>query len=645
MRLHIAPAFILVLAISNAACGDDGGPPDASLDASTADAAVDAPVSGDASPDAAIDAAPDAPLDAAPDAPLDAAPDAPLDAAPDAPLDAAPDAPVDAAPDAPLDAAPDAPVDAAPDAPADASTTAPIITDVVRADGGRQARQFSTIQIVVTGERLVGATAVTLGPLTATSVTASDTELRATVDVPHAFPPSSLALTVTTPGGTTTHHDAILTTYGIVAPGASGGRGTYESPHGLCDENLFGDYGDRFELLAGRHVAPCYVHPGGASIVGAGRDLTTVVDLSSVFPGAGTGRTVIVSDLTFEGEVSGEPIIQATGQVGGMVVIRNVSFAGDREVVNSRNYDVGLTVDGLHARGSGSAVEAEDVIVTASRFEGQFIAIQAWRHATVSGSTFIDCVTAVSAHGAFVTGSSFEGCDTALSIGARTVEVRDSTFSRCGTGIRTSARPWSDEVPGVLIDDSVFLDTPTGVVVSSGGIRVQGTMFLDRTEPTYQSFAVEMLHGRLTVRDSVIDVLGDGLRTVMNCEMSSMVELTDNVIDAGYTGVLHAACDTGYLVMRRNRITGGNAAVDINVIDNIPSTHDLGRPDDPGGNELVVTSPTGYALIDRRNAETINHLTMSGSTLNGRSYAGQTVQGPAAVPPDYLITDRDVIEF
>jgi hypothetical protein len=36
---------------------------------------------------------------------------------------------------------------------------------------------------------------------------------------------------------------------------------------------------------------------------------------------------------------------------------------------------------------------------------------------------------------------------------------------------------------------------------------------------------------------------------------------------------------------------------------------------------------------------------MTGSTLNGRSYAGQTVQGPASVPPDYLITDTDIIDF
>jgi hypothetical protein len=40
-----------------------------------------------------------------------------------------------------------------------------------------------------------------------------------------------------------------------------------------------------------------------------------------------------------------------------------------------------------------------------------------------------------------------------------------------------------------------------------------------------------------------------------------------------------------------------------------------------------------------------SNVQMSGTTLNGRSYAGQTVQGPADMPPDYLITDIDAIDF
>jgi hypothetical protein len=596
MQVRLA---VLAITALLAACGDDATSPDA--------ATVDATLA-------------DAPRDGADDATVDAAP-------PDATPDATPDAPIDAAPDALIDALPDALIDAAPDAPIDASTTAPVITDVVRADGGRQARQFSTIQIVVTGERLAGATAVTLGPLTATSVTASDTELRATVDIPHAFPPSSLALAITTAGGTTTHPDAITTTYWIVAPGASGGRGTYESPHGLCDEVLFGDYGDRFELLAGRHVAPCYVFAGNASIVGAGRDTTTVVDLAAIYMGAGAGRTVVLSDLTVEGDALGEPIVQASGDVGGMVVVRNVSFAGNRAVANNRGSWVGLTLDGVHYRGPGYGVEAENVIVISSSFAG--------------------CVVAVEASGtATVIGSSFEGCDTALLV-RRRLEVRNATFTGCTTGIRTTGVPWVDDKPPIDIYDGVFLDTPRAVVVTTGMLHVEGTMFLDRrAEPTPPSFAIHVTHGNLLLRDSVIDTTGDGVRTLRDCEMVTWLDLADNVIDAGDVGVRHDACDSGYLAMRRNRVTGGNAAVDINVIDSLRSVHDLGLPGDPGGNELIVTSPAGYALIDRRNAtEPDSNVTMYGSTLNGRSYAGQTVQGPAAVPPDYLITDEDIIEF
>jgi hypothetical protein len=432
---------------------------------------------------------------------------------------------------------------------------------------------------------------------------------------------------VTTSGGTTTHADAIVTTYWIVAPGASRGRGTYESPHGLCDEALQGEPGDRFELLAGRHVAPCYVFAGRASIVGAGRDVTTVVDLAAVYMAAGAGSFATLSGVTFEGEAQGEQIVQASGEVGGMVVIRDVSYEGNRAVVISRGERVGVTLDGVRYRGPGYGAQTESVIVTRSSFEGCAVAVEAWGQVAVSDS-------------------SFEGCDTALLVG-RSLEVHNTTISGCNTGIRTSSVPWRDEQQPIDIYDSVFVDTPSAVVVTTGRIRAEGTMFLDRrSEPSPPSFAVHLRHGSLWLRDSVIDTTGDGVRTVHDCEMVTWLDLTDNVIDAGDVGVRHDACDSGSLAMRRNRVTGGTAAVDINVIDSLRSIHDLGLPGDPGGNELVVTSPTGYALIDRRNAtEPESNVTMSGSTLNGRSYAGQTVQGPADVPPDYLITTSDIIEF
>jgi hypothetical protein len=207
--------------------------------------------------------------------------------------------------------------------------------------------------------------------------------------------------------------------------------------------------------------------------------------------------------------------------------------------------------------------------------------------------------------------------------------------------------PWRDAKPPIDVYDSVFLGTPRAIVVTTGTIRAEGTMFLDqRSEPTPPSFAIQLLHGDIFLRDSVIDTTGDGVRTVHDCEMVTWLDLRDNVIDAGAVGVRHDACDSGSLIMRGNHVTGGAAAVDIAVIDSPLSIHDLGRPDDPGRNELAVISPTGYALIDRRNADEPNHnVTMSGSTLNGHSYAGQTVQGPAAVPPDYLITESDIIEF
>jgi hypothetical protein len=64
---------------------------------------------------------------------------------------------------------------------------------------------------------------------------------------------------------------------------------------------------------------------------------------------------------------------------------------------------------------------------------------------------------------------------------------------------------------------------------------------------------------------------------------------------------------------------------------------DLGTVGASERNALSVVS--GFALDDVRDAALpANRFVQAfGTTLNGRSYDGQTVEGPASVPPDYRV--------
>ena len=118
----------VVAALVGAGCGGDGG--DAPLGAPTdVDAAVDAPVAVDGSPDVAVDASVDSPVavDGSPDVEVDASVDGPGDGAAEVASEAGEDASAeaDASGDGPVedgsaDAAGDAPADDASDATADA---------------------------------------------------------------------------------------------------------------------------------------------------------------------------------------------------------------------------------------------------------------------------------------------------------------------------------------------------------------------------------------------------------------------------------------------------------------------------------------------------------------------------------------------
>ena len=76
-------------------------------------------------------------------------------------------------------------------------------------------------------------------------------------------------------------------------------------------------------------------------------------------------------------------------------------------------------------------------------------------------------------------------------------------------------------------------------------------------------------------------------------------------------------------MLRRSMVRGGTLGLRAGCRETHTCSYDLS-----GGNDLQVTSPTGFALVDGRGDVSVfdEPIDVAGSTLNGRSYAGQLVE-------------------
>jgi hypothetical protein len=592
---HQEPAVIIrprtaVLAVLLAACIET---PDDEPDASLPDAASDATEPDATEPDATE-------------------PDATVDASVDA---TEPDATVDAAVDASVDATVDASVDAAPDA----RDAGPIVATVARADGGREVRQGTQATLVITGADLAAATAVTVGPFSAPITSATDSELRVTLAVPHGFAPASLAVTVTTPDGATTLAAAIDTTYVVIAAGAGAGRGTHESPLGLCDDGVAtAAAGDRLALLAGEHVCARRLElPGGLEIVGAGADVTY---LASGFGGffvwdSADQQSTTVAALTARG---GAALV--TAEEAGGVVLRDVTIEGGSGAavvvfeIDEYPQDRPVTIDGLRYRGTGTAL-------------------------------VLDYATAR------VTGSALGGAR-GIFIREGSLEVRASTITSTGTGIAGGRPPefFFDLPVDVRVIASQIAGSTTGIDIENGEVSVEAAEISAGTAIRLRNGIAEVSGGsRLIATSTAIDATN---ACDWQWDGNVYVDIDGATLEAGGTGLRHWSCSSGRATIRRATIRGD--AVAAVSLGDAASRYDLGTEDDAGDNALATTD--GFALLDTRSftlapnasilgGPDVEVIDAVGTTLNGRSYAGQRIEGRAELRPDYRISSFGVVQF
>ena len=528
---------------------------------------------------------------------------------------------IDAAPDdsGPGDAAPGddggAAFDAAPHG--DAGPGGVAIDAVVTSDGFTQIRQGVLARLIITGNQLEEIDSVALGELPATVVSTSPTEVVADLGVPHGTAPGPRALTVSGPAGSATLADAIETTVYIIAAGAApGGHGTFQSPLQLCEEETTtARAGDTLSLLAGEHVCDFDEQlslVGGLTVVGQGADVTIVRGGAVPFQGidvvgtAGDPPTVFRA-LTVVGVPSGPNAIRVS--VGGPFVADDLAIEGP----------------GLLLLGAASAT------ITGFAHSGPGIGID-------GGLVFLD-----------VSGSGFTSSDTGIVVGAGGAIIDDSVFDGCGVGIQVgNMAPFTS--PSAQVVGCELVDSAEGIVVANASVEVTDTVIRDIevTEPASLA-GVRVIRGVLTMTGGEVsgqDQVGISVEGSSFSEGGAVAFLDDVLVVGGPIGVdVTGFPDNEQVRMRDSIVRDQTVAAVRMVADGANARADLGNGGGPGGNQLSVVS--GVALLDARDERTPfdRIIDCAGLTLNGRSYAGQLVEGPASLLPDYQIIAANALQF
>jgi hypothetical protein len=175
------------------------------------------------------------------------------------------------------------------------------------------------------------------------------------------------------------------------------------------------------------------------------------------------------------------------------------------------------------------------------------------------------------------------------------------------------------------IHDIVIRDDESTPQVSEVGISIDsGLTFLAGVEITGQD-EVGLAVGHSPSDNLSAGAIGDGLR-----------------ITGGRVGISFSGIDNSLRI--RNSIVRDQTEASL-FVSNLDGVTDFGSPSDPGHNELSVVS--GFAIDDFRFTETPGrYIRGTGTTLNGMSFDGQTVDGPAELAPFYRFRHGDAgIQF
>jgi len=516
--------------------------------------------------------------------------------------------------------------DGGPEPNADAGPSGMAVNSVATSDGYTQVRQGqgassdeTPVELVIAGAGLDAVTDVSVGELAASIREAGATEVRVTLEVPHAVPPGPRDVVVSAGASSVSLAAAIEVTPFVVAPSApAGGHGTFQSPLRLCDDTVERSRaGDTIFLLEGTHACPSGVdlEGGGQIIRGTGTATTLIggtappgipVDFGGFRMHAGpiSSPPTSFTDLAIDAAASPDGTSVQVLESGHVVLERAV-------VLNGR---IQLGCPGC----TPSATVRESHLARAP--------------IDATGETMIEVSDSILVFGR----------GAIRTRGGRLV-VRGSTFQWCLTGVALGEPVGPDEQPVTAeIRDTVFMEDQTGVTLDAGSLAITDTFIGspdDSVLPTDR--AIYITGGDLAATGLTMSGLQrSGIEALVSADRvaTARVTLADTVIEGGQYGIdLEGSSEGGGLFMSSSVLRGQTvAAVKLGFAR--ASGHDL-----RGGNQLSVAKG-GVALDDARVDPLVGTIEAAGIALNGHSYAGR-VEGPTERLPDYRILDRGAIQF
>ena len=510
--------------------------------------------------------------------------------------------------------------------------TAPTISRVAL-DGASdmQIRQGGAGTLVVAGTALDQVTAARLGALDihVPAHTATATELRLPVTIPHGHTAGPLTLTLSNASGSALLSGVVTVTPIVVGPtGSTVGRGTFSSPLPLCNAMATDvSYGDVVQLLDGTYgCREAFFVPVGVVIRGtseAGTVLqgvglaldpalgpdpfgTTVIENLTI-DGASIsslGATLTVADVTIHQDPGSNPFSASLSLQGGHLAATNIDIDGGGigiEVTGNGS----ATVDGYRFLGGhGTAID-----VAFSQLDA--------RHVTVDASVGIileDGTLALADSEISTGGVALDAGDENTPAGTRTVTLMN-------TRLRSTSVAITEVTTQLTVTDCTLERGPEAVGGIVDGIRVfGGTLTFTRT----------VLRG--------FEAAGFALWDAPPFVTAPNITLDQVDIEVGDTGIEEIEYqDHGHLSVRNSHVNGQRRG--FSLLGGF-ATVDLGTADSPGNNQ-IETASGGLSFEDWGDSGVVD---AHGTTLNGTSYDGD-VQGPASVAGAYTLHGSDTIRF
>lgn len=480
----------------------------------------------------------------------------------------------------------------------------PVITSVTTERGFTQIRLSATVPLVIRGKKLQGTVSVTVGEFFSTVDSVSAHEVRVTVDTFGSAPLGPIDVTLTASAGTTVAAGVLEVTPIVASPTAADGDGTFQSPMKLCDlEPGTGSDGVILVLLAGTHHCGRLLDIGGGITVQGDPNQATIVAGTDT---GGSGFTItsgspssntIFRDITFAAPVSFASISTSLG-VGNVLVERVVS-AGSISAVG----DSFVTIDSYTYEGEGNGIEVSFARITNSTLRhcgsGDGVIFTPFLNATfvtMDGVVIEDCQ-----HGLTMVGPRGGGPST----------ITNCQFIDNRVGVRL--------VTGFLEMRNSVIRNAAPAAPGQAGIAIgRGDMFLTNTQISGQDVGISIVQTNSDGRGSLA---GGGLAIV-----------------GGRIGVEFRGIENSLSL--RNSIVRDQTEASLSI-SSIDSRINLGDSFSPGNNALSVV--TGFVIDDQRRFNSFfdRYIQAAGTTLNGVSFDGQTIDGPAELAPFYRVVDVD----